>query len=47
MYIQCPSYDIKIIMSDFNAKVGNESWLKQSWEATAYMIKATVMENDS
>jgi hypothetical protein len=27
-YIQCPSYDIKIIMSDFNAKAGNGSWAK-------------------
>jgi endonuclease/exonuclease/phosphatase family metal-dependent hydrolase len=27
-YTQCPSYDIKIIIGDFNAKVGNESWAR-------------------
>jgi hypothetical protein len=28
-YIQCPSYDIKIITGDYNAKAGNESWTKR------------------
>jgi hypothetical protein len=28
MCIQCPLYYINIIMSDLNAKVGNESWAK-------------------
>jgi hypothetical protein len=41
-YIHCPSYDIKIIIGDFNAKVGNESW-----ETSAYMMKAMVMKCDS
>jgi endonuclease/exonuclease/phosphatase family metal-dependent hydrolase len=27
-YTQCPSYDIMIIIGDFNARVGNESWAR-------------------
>jgi hypothetical protein len=39
VHIQCPSHDINIITGDVNATGGNESW-----EATAYMMKAMVME---
>jgi hypothetical protein len=38
-YTQCPSHDTNIITGGFNATAGNESWV-----ATAYMMKAMVME---
>jgi hypothetical protein len=42
MYTQCPSYDVKTVLGDFNAKAGNNSW-----KAIAHMMEAQIMESAS
>jgi hypothetical protein len=34
-YIQCPSYDIEIIIGDFNTEFEMRAGLKHLWDATA------------
>jgi hypothetical protein len=44
MYKQCPSYDIKIILGDKNAKVGKEIWTEIAVQPVTYMMKVMIIE---
>ena len=42
-YMKAPRYDIKVVMGDFNAKVGKEPGLMPNVENTASMKKQIIM----